>query len=136
MALIGPPIPVADATSVLFDFRNYQRSVNAQVRFYTDLAGLVPLSPTGTGSRDITTTNTSSGYEGAFSNPVELPTVSPFVSTIENGVIAAAVDGQWYEILLGGGMQNVTLSSAAVVTPGTAVSYRLIVDSNGDSRLA
>lgn len=133
MALMSPPILVAAATAVKFSFLQYQRSVNVQTRFYTDAAGLVPLA-IGTGARDITATNTASAYEGQFADPGT--TESSFVSSIDGGAISAAVDGRWYELGLGGGMQNVTLTAAVNVSPGTAVSYRIFVDAPGSSALA
>lgn len=133
MALMSPPILVAASTAVFFDFAQYRLTVNAQVRFYTDAAGETELTPRGTGSRDITATNTSTAHQGAFSFPEATQT---FNSDIDNGTIAAAVDGRWYELDLGGGMQNVTLTAAPNVTPVTAVTYRIVVDAPGDSALA
>ena len=134
MALMSPPILVAASTAVEFAFSQRQASVNAQVRFYTDAAGLVELSPLGTGSRDFTATNTSSAFQGQFSDPgTELRN---FASNIDGGTLAAAADGKWYEIDLGSGMGNVTLVAAPNVTPGTATTYRIIVDAAGSSALA
>jgi hypothetical protein len=129
---MSPPIAVAAATAVKFTFSQYRSLVNAQVRFYTDAAGLLPLA-VGTGSRDITATNTAEAFEGPFTSPGTAETI---VSGINGGTIVGAVDGTWYELDLGGGMQNVTLAAAANVTPGTAVSYRIFVDSPGSSALA
>lgn len=131
--MMSAPIAVASATAYKFSFAGYQASVNVQVKFYTDAAGTTPLAPLGTGSRDITATNTSTAFEGQFRNPTPTQT---FDSTIDDGTITGAVDGRWYEIPLGSGMQNVTLVAVANVTPGTAVSYRLIVDTQGSSEAA
>lgn len=130
MALMSPPIAVADATPVNFDFSQYRASVNVQTRFYSDAAGLVEVTP-GTGSRDISATNVSTAYEGDFSDPGTV--IEDFVSAIDGGAIAGAVDGRWYELTLGGGLDNVTLTAAANTTPGTAVTYRVFVDAPGSS---
>lgn len=129
MALMSPPILVAAATAVTFSFSGYRSNVNVQVRFYTDAEGLVPLA-IGTGSRDLTATNTSSAFQGSIVSP---GTEETFVSNIDGGTLTAAVDGTWYELGLGGSMQNITLAAAANVNPGTAVSYRIFVDSPGSS---
>ena len=133
MALLSPPILEAASTAVRFDFSQYRLAVNVQVRYYTDAAGTVEVTPLETGSRNITATNTSTGYEGLFRSPGVPQT---FNSNINNGTIAAAADGRWYELSLGGGLQNVTLVAAPNVPPGGAVSYRIIVDAPGDSALA
>jgi hypothetical protein len=134
MALMSPPILVAASTAIKFSFSQRQASVNAQVRFYTDAAGLVELAPLGTGSRAVTATNTATAFEGLFSSPGA--TLSNFDNDINGGTITAAVDGRWYEIALGSGMGNLTLVAAPNVTPGTAVTYRIIVDAAGSSQLA
>jgi hypothetical protein len=133
MALMSPPIAVADATPVLFSFSGYRTSCNVQVRFYTDADGIVSLSPLGTGSRALAFTNTSSAFEGAFADP---GTEETFNSNINGSAVAAAVDGTWYKVDLLAGLQNLTIASAANVTPGTAVTYRIIVDVQGSSGLA
>jgi hypothetical protein len=133
MALMSDPIPVADETPASFKFENFRASVNVQVRFYTTLAAepADQLSPRGTGSRDITATNVSSAFSGGTISPTSV--LRGFTSDINGGALVAAADGSWYELGLGGGMGQVTLTSAAVVTPGTALSYRLIVDAIGAS---
>ena len=133
MALMSPPILVAASTAVAFTFAQRQSSVNVQVRFFTDAAGLVELSPLGTGSRDVTAINTASAFEGQFADP---GTVLGFTSDINGGTLAAMADGKWYELGLGAGMGNVTIAAAPNTTPGTAVSYRIIVDTAGSSTLA
>lgn len=134
MAMMSGPIAVASATAYKFTFSGYQTSVNVQMKFYTDAAGETALAPLGTGSRDITATTTTSAFQGSFRNPE--PATQTFTSNINGGSISAAVDGRWYELALGSGMQNVTLAAAANVTPGTAVSYRIIVDASGSSEAA
>lgn len=134
MALMSPPILVAASTAVKFTFSQRQLSANVQVRFFTDVDGLISLSPLGTGSRDITATNTSTAFQGLFSTPGT--TLENLISNIDDGVLTAAADGMWHEILLGSGMGNITLVAVANVTPITAVTYRLIVDAAGSSQLA
>ena len=133
MALMSDPIPVADETPASFKFDNFRTAVNVQVRFYTTLvaAPADQLSPRGTGSRDITATNVSSAFSGGTISPTEV--LRGFTSDIDGGVLSAVPDGEWHELGLGGGMGQVTLTSAVVVTPGTALSYRLIVDAIGAS---
>lgn len=133
MALMSPPIANADATAVTFTFAQYRTSVNVQVRFYTDAAGTAEMGTRGTGTRDVTATNTSTAYEGNFANP---GTTQPFVSDIDNGTIAAMVSEEWNEISLGGGMQNVTLVATVDVDAPGSVVYRIIVDAAGSSALA
>ena len=134
MALMSPPILVADATAVVFRFSQRQATVNAQVRFFTDAAGLVELLPVGTGSRNVTATNSASAFEGEFADPGT--TLTDFVSAIDSGTLTGMVDGTWYEFNFGSGMGNVILSAAVNVTPGGALSYRIIVDTAGSSALA
>ena len=134
MALMSPPILVADATAVAFSFAQRVASVNVQVRFFTDAAGLVSLSPVGTGSRDVVATNVASAFQGPFSFPET--TLSGFVSAIDGGSLSAMKDGTWYELGLGSGMGNVIIAAASNVTPGGAVTYRIIVDTAGSSALA
>lgn len=131
MALMSDPIAVADATPTTFKFSNFRSSVNVQVRFYTDADGRVELTPRGTGSRDIVATNTSAAYSGGPIRPTEV--IREFVSDINNGSLTAAADGKWYELTLGGGMGQVTLTSAPSTTPGTAVTYRVFADAEGQS---
>lgn len=133
MALMSPPILVGASTAVAFTFSQRQSSVNVQVRFFTDTAGLVELAPLGTGSRDVTATNSSSAFQGPFSNP---GTTLSFVSDINGGTLTGMVDGKWYELDLGANMGNVILVAAPNVSPGTAASYRIIVDVAGSSALA
>lgn len=130
MSLISPPILVAAATPVNFTFRERRTVVNVQVRFYTDAAGTVEMGTRGTGTRDLTATNSSSGYQGAFSNPTA---IGPFTSNINNGAIVAMVSETWYELALGGGMGQLTLVAAANVDAPGSLSYRIIADSEGDS---
>lgn len=131
MALMSDPIAVADATPATFKFPNFRSSVNAQVRFYTDAGGLTEISPRGTGSRNVVATTTSAAYSGDATRPTE--TIREFVSDIDNGTLTAAEDGKWYVLSLGSGLGQVTLAAAANVTPGTAVTYRVFVDSEGRS---
>jgi hypothetical protein len=133
MALMSDPIAVADATAATFKFTYFRASVNVQVRFYTTLAAepADQLSPRGTGSRDIAVTNVT----GAFSGDSTIPTqvLREFTSDIDGGTITAMVDGKWYELALGGGMGQLTIAAVANTTPGTALSYRIIVDAAGSS---
>lgn len=133
MALMSDPIPVADATPATFKFTYFRSAVNVQVRFYTTLAAepADQLSPRGTGSRDLTATNVSSAFSGGSTSPDEV--LRNFTSDINGGSIVAMADGRWYELGLGGGMGQITLAAAANVTPGTALSYRVIVDADGSS---
>lgn len=131
MALMSPPIAVADATAVRFDFSRYRDTVNVQVRFYSDAAGETELSPLGTGSRDLAITNTSTAFAGAFANPEVTQTFDSDVVSL-----AAVADGLWTEVDLGGGMNNITVTAAVDVSPGTAVTYRIIVDAPGSSAFA
>lgn len=133
MALMSDPIPVAGATPATFKFVNFRSAVNVQVRFYTTLAAAPAdqLSPRGTGSRDLTATNVSSAFSGGSTSPTEV--LRDFTSDINNGTIVAMADGRWYELALGGGMGQITLVAAANVTPGAALSYRIIVDAEGAS---
>lgn len=130
---MSPPIAVADATAVTFTFKHYLTSVNAQVRFYTDADGTTQMGTRGTGTRDVTATNTSTAYEGPFTNPT--PT-QEFDSDINGGTITAMVSEKWYELDLGGGMQNVTLTAVSNVDAPGSATYRIIVDAPGGSELA
>jgi hypothetical protein len=134
MALMSPPIAVGDSTEVFYEFRLRERTINVQYRFYTDTEGEVELTPAGAGLRVVTATNTSNAFEGPFSRPVD--TQEDLESSINNGTLASAVDARWYEFFLGSGMSNVTISAAPDTTPGGAVTYRVIVDAPGSSRLA
>lgn len=133
MALMSPPILVAASTAVAFTFSQRMPSVNVQVRFFTDAEGLIELAPVGTGSRDVTATNSATAFEGQFSDP---GTTLTFTSAINGGTLSAMVDGTWYELDLGSNMGNVIIAAAPNVTPGGAVSYRIIVDTAGSSALA
>lgn len=131
MALMSPPIAVANADVVRYEFKTYRDSVNVQVVFYSDANGTVQIAG-GTGLRDITAENEAEAFEGQFADPGP---EQQFLSGMEKGSLLGAVDGRWYELLLGGGMQNVLLSAVANVNPGGAVTYRLIVDAPGSSEL-
>jgi hypothetical protein len=130
MSLISPPILVAAATPVNFTLRNRRTSCNVQVRFYTDAAGTVEMGTRGTGTRDLTATNSSSGYQGSFSAPTA---IGPFTSNINGGAITAMISETWYELGLGSGMGQLTLVAVANVNAPGSASYRIIVDSEGDS---
>lgn len=133
MALMSPPIAVAASTAVSFSFGQYLSSVNVEVRFYTDAAGTAQMGTRGTGTRDLTAINTSTAYEGPFRNPVDTQT---FVSDINGGSITAAVSERSYELALGGGMQNVTITAAPNVNAPGSATYRIIVDAPGGSEFA
>lgn len=108
--------------------------MNVQVRFFTDTEGMVPLAPAGIGSRNIVATNQSVAYEG---NPTRSTSrLTAFQSAINNGTFAAAADATWYELGLGGGLGQVTITATANVTPGGAVTYRIFVESAGASSAA
>ena len=130
MALMSDPIPVADADAWSFTFSNYISSVSVQVRFFTDLAGETELSPLGTGSRDLTATSRSTAYSGRQTRPTASLAL---VSNLPNGTIVAQPDGEWTALLLGGGLGQVTIAAAVNVTPGTAVTYRIVVEADGYS---
>lgn len=132
MALMSDPIAVADETPATFKFQNFRTAVNVQVRFYSTLAAEPgdQLSPRGTGSRDLTVTNVSSAFSGGSISPTAV--LRDFVSDIDGGTLTGVVDGKWYELTLGGGMGQVTISAASNVD-GAAVSYRIIVDAVGAS---
>jgi hypothetical protein len=127
VAQVSPPILVADATPALFNFTR-RAAVNVQVRFYTDAAGTVP-SDTGLGSRDLTATNSSMFYERGRDSGYRAKTLE---SEIDNGALMACVGGTWYEMLLGGGMQQLTLAATGGADPPGAASYRIAVDAEGD----
>jgi hypothetical protein len=129
MAVMSPPLAVADATPVNFSFRLWKSSVNVQLRFYTDADGTVEVGTRGTGQRDVTATNTTSAYEGPFSDPALV--VPSLVSDINGGTITNMVDGKWYEIELGSGMGQLTLAAVSDVDPVGSVTYRVIAEAEG-----
>lgn len=124
---MSPPIAVADATPVTFRFDLWQTSALVQVRFYTDAAATeaAQLSPLGTGSRNITASMTVTALQDEDS-PGDAQIFAG--GNIDGAAPLVAVpDGKWEEIDLGSGSKNLTIVSAANVTPGSAVSYRIIV---------
>ena len=129
MALMSAPILVADSTAVSFPFRLQRSAVSIQVRFYTDAEGLAEMGTRGTGTRDVTVTNTSTGYEGPFKAPVVV--VPSFVSNIDGGVLAAMVSETWYELDLGSGLGEVTVVAVPNVDAPGSLTYRIIVDAEG-----
>jgi hypothetical protein len=129
MALMSPPIAVADATPVKFSFRMWRSSCNVQIRFYTDLAGTAEVATRGTGQRDVTGTNTTSAYEGTFTSPTTI--VPVLVTDVPGATVANMVDGKWYSLDLGSGMGQLTLAAVADVNPGGAVTYRVIAEVEG-----
>ena len=134
MALMSDPILVADATPWSFAFSNYRSSVSVQVRFFTDLAGLVEVGSRGTGSRDLTAWNVSSAYSGKSTKPTA--TLRNFTSDLTNGTITGVPDGRWTELLLDGGLGQVTIAAVANTPVGGSVTYRIIVDAEGHSSAA
>lgn len=131
MALMSPPIAVASAALVRFSFRQFRSSVNVQVVFYSDAEGTAQIAG-GTGLRDVTAYNESDAFEGPFTDRTAQQS---FVSTIDEGTLLGMVDLRWYQLFLGAGMQNVLLSGAVNVNPGGAVTYRIVVESAGESEL-
>ena len=130
MALMSDPILVAASTPWSFAFSNYRSSVSVQVRFFTDANGLVEVGTRGTGSRDLTATSVSRAYSGRSTNPTA---VLSLVSDLSSSTISALPDGQWAELLLDGGLGQVTIVAAPNVTPGGAITYRIIVEADGYS---
>jgi len=126
MAVMSPPILVANSDAQVFQFKGSVATCNVQVRFFSDDAGTVEIAP-GTGSRDITATTLVSAYEGPAGRPTAV--VTDVLTDLELGTLAAAVDGVEYALDFGSGVPNVRLVAAPNTTPGGAVTYRVYVES-------
>lgn len=134
MALVSPPIPVADDTPLDCELTIRRLSVNVQFRYYSDAAGTLEVVPRGGGTRDLVATNRASGFVGDFRNPTAV--IAPFVSDVEGGTLSTAVSERWYELNLGSGFGQLTITAAGLGAdaPGAA-TYRIVVDADGKSSI-
>lgn len=129
MALVGPAIPVGAPVATTFDFPQYRVAVNAQIRFFSDAAGLVPIAY-GTGSATLTATNRTAFVRGPRTDPSFIGGVSgtAIESGYAGGTIAGAVGGVWQEFTLGAGSTSLTITPSVIVPPGGAVTYAIVID--------
>lgn len=128
MALMSPPIPVADATPVHFDLASYVPSANVAVHFFTDAEGMTAVAAPASGTRDVTASINWTAREGSFRSPGE---VLEFTSFMNDGSIPGMVSATAYELSFGRGAQHITLVAVQNADPVDATTYRIIVDGHG-----
>ena len=118
MAIASAATPVASTTPIEFRFAN-RKSVKAQIRFYSDAAGLVKIAA-GTGTRSVVVTTSDLVICPEDSYTEEL--VSGYA-----GGATAVTDGDWYEFFFADGAIRASFACSPGVDPGGAVSYRVIL---------
>lgn len=127
MSYAGPAIAVGSPVATRFNFNDRRLAVNVQLRFFTDADGLVSLAG-GTGSATLTATHSAPMFRGSRRDPEQIDAGANVESTFAMTAIAGAVDGEWQELTLGGGTSSVVITPSALVVPGSAVTYSIIVD--------
>lgn len=101
--------------------------VNVQIRFFSDVDGLVPVEP-GTGSATLTPTNLTPMTAGTRSAPVRLSDGAAISSGyVAASTVVAAAGGVWQNIPLGAGATSVTITPTLVTHPD-APTYRIVID--------
>ena len=118
MAIASAAQPVLSTTPVEFRFDN-RKVVKAQIRFYSDAAGLVKIAA-GTGTRSVVVTT---------SDLVICPD-DDYTETLDSGYAGGATavtDGDWYEFAFADGAIRASFACSGGVDPAGAVTYRVIL---------
>ena len=132
MSFAGPAVPVGAPTSTRFNFERPLGSVNVQIRFFSDAAGLVPIAP-GVGSATLTATHEATMFRGTFGNPERISDGVQVLSSFAGGAIVAAAAATWQELALGGGTATVSITPSVLVLPPGAVTYSIVLDTEAKS---
>lgn len=132
MSFAGPAIPVGSPTSTRFNLERVHDSVNVQIRFFSDAEGLVPIAP-GAGSATLTATHEATMMRGTPISPELIDSGAQVLSAFSSGAIVGAAAATWQELALGGGTATVTITPSALVLPPGAVTYSIVIDTEGRS---
>ncbi len=132
MSFAGPAIPVGSPTSTRFNLERPLTAVNVQIRFFSDAAGLVPIAP-GAGTATLTATHEATMMRGTPISPELINSGAQVLSAFSSGSIVGAAAATWQELALGGGTATVTITPSALVPPPGAVTYSIVIDTEGRS---
>lgn len=126
MSYAGAAVLVGAPEGTRFNFNHVVEKVNIQIRFFSDADGLVTIAGP-TGSATLTVTHSATMWRGTQREPVRIDNGANVDSAFDMTAIAAAPDGEWQPIDLGGGASSIVVTPSVIVS-GAAVSYSIVVD--------